>query len=54
MEELDKAILQMRAKGAPGPDDITPTFLKALRPRARQELIDILNLSFSIGKSPQI
>ncbi len=55
MEELDEAILQMRAKGAPGPDDIpSPTFLKSLGPRARQELLDIFNLSFSTGKSPQI
>ncbi len=44
----------MRAKGAPGPDDIPPTFLKALGPRARQELLDIFNPSFSTGKSPQV
>ncbi len=54
MEELDEAILKMRAKGAPGPDDIPPTFLKVLGPRARQELLDICNLSSSTGKSPQI
>ncbi len=54
MEELDEAILQMRAICAPGPDDIPPTFLKALGRRARLELLDIYNLSFSIGKSPQI
>ncbi len=30
------------------------TFLKALGPRARQELLDISNLIFSTGKSPQI
>ncbi len=54
MEELDEAIPQMRAKGAPGPDDIPPTFLKFLGPRTRQELLDIFNLSFSTGKSPQI
>ncbi len=54
MEELDEATLQMRAKGASGPDDIPPTFLKSLGPRARQELLDIFNLSFSTGKSPQI
>ncbi len=54
MEELDEAILQMRAKGAPGPDGIPLTFLQALGPRARQELLDIFNLSFSTGKSPQI
>ncbi len=53
-EELDEAILQMRTKCAPGPDDIPPTFLKALGSRARQELLDIFNLSFSTGRSPQI
>ncbi len=54
MEEPDEAIFQMRAKGAPKPDDIPPTFLKALGPRARQELLDIFNLSFTTGESPQI
>ncbi len=54
MEELDEAILQILAKGAPGPDDIPPTFLNAPGLRARQELLDIFNLSFSTGKSPQI
>ncbi len=54
MEEFDEAILQMRAKGASGTDDIHPTFLKAPGPRARQELLDIFNHSFSTGKSPQI
>ncbi len=44
----------MRAKSATGPDDIPPTFLKTLGPRARQELLDIFHLSFSTGKSPQI
>ncbi len=53
-DELGKAILQMRAKGAPEPDDIPPTFLKTLVPRARQELLDIFNLNFSTGNSPQI
>ncbi len=46
--------LLMLAKGAPGPDDIPPTFLKALGPRAIEELLDIVKLSFSTGKSPQI
>ncbi len=31
-----------------------PTFLKALGPRARQELLGIFNRSFFSGKSPQI
>ncbi len=53
-EEHDEAILQVRAKGAPGPGEIPPTFLKPLGPRARQELLDVFNLSFSTGKSAQI
>ncbi len=53
-EELDEAILQMRAKSTTGPDHIPPTFLKTLGPRARQELLDIFDLSFSTVKSPQI
>ncbi len=52
MEEPDEAILPMRAKGARGPDDIPPTFLKALGPRAEQGLLDIFNLSIS-SASPQ-
>ncbi len=34
--------------------DIPPTFLKVLGPRTRQQLLDILNLSFSKGNSTQI
>ncbi len=44
----------MPAKGAPGPGDIPPTFIKSLGSRAKQELLDIFNLSSSTGKSPQI
>ncbi len=44
----------MRSKGAPGPDDIPPTFLKALGPRAKNELLEIFNCSFATGTSPQI
>ncbi len=51
MQELDEAILQMRANGAPGPDDFPSTFLKALGPRARQELLDIFNLTCSTKES---
>ncbi len=37
----------MRRKGAAGPDDIPPTFLKALGPTAKTELLSIFNESFS-------
>ncbi len=51
-DDLDEAILQMRVNSAPGSDDIPFTFITALGPRATQELLDIVNLSFSTGKSP--
>ncbi len=54
MEELDEAIRQMCNQGTRGPDDFPLTFLKAPGPRARQELLDIFNFSFSTGRSPQI
>ncbi len=52
--ELDRAILQMRSMGAPVPDDIPPTFLKALCPREKSEMLEIFNCSFASGTSPQI
>ena len=54
MRELDKAIKSMRAKGAAGPDDVPPPFLKALGPFAKSELLDIFNQSFLNGELPQI
>ncbi len=44
----------MRRKGAAGPDDIPPTFLKALGPTAKTELLSIFNDSFSKGVVPGI
>ncbi len=44
----------MRAKGAPGPDDIPPMILKERSPRAKSELLEIFNCSFATGTSPQI
>ena len=43
MVELKTALSNMRRKGAPGPDDITPAFLKELGPVALQELLDLSN-----------
>ena len=54
MRELDKAIKSMRAKGAAGPDDVPPYFLKALGLLAKSELLDIFNQSFLNGELPQI
>ncbi len=44
----------MRRKGTAGPDDIPPTFLKALGPTAKTELLSIFNESFSKGDVPGI
>jgi ribonuclease HI len=54
MDELTQAIKQMKAKGAYGPDDIPPTFLKALGPIALAELLSIFNIAFELGICPQI
>ncbi len=43
----------MRSKGAPGPDDIPPVFLKALGPRAKNELLEIFNCIFATRTSPK-
>ncbi len=44
----------MRSKGAAGPDDIPPTFLKAIGPKAMAELLSIFNDSFSKRVVPGI
>ena len=52
-EELDRALNKMKTKGACGPDDIPPTFLQALGPLAKEELLDIFNSLFKNGICPQ-
>ena len=52
--ELRSAIASMKPKGAPGPDDIPPTFLKHLGPTAFEWLLHIYNLSLRSGDIPQI
>ena len=47
MKELTTAIKHMITKDAAGPDDIPPTFLKALGQEARKELLDISNESLN-------
>jgi ribonuclease HI len=54
MRELKKALSKMKRKGAPGPDDIPPAFLKELGPRALGVLLDIFNESFALAECPQI
>ena len=46
MFELLSVIQKMKQKGAAGPDNIPPTFLKSLGPLALQELLSIFNASF--------
>ena len=44
----------MKGKGAAGPDNIPPSFLKTLGPLALQELLSIFNSSFSLAHCPRI
>ena len=44
----------MKGKGAAGPDNIPPSFLKSLGPLALQELLSIFNSSFSLAHCPRI
>ena len=41
--KLTSAIQKMECKGAAGPDDFPPTFLKTLGPITLQELLEIFN-----------
>ena len=52
LSELKVAIDSMKAKGAPGRDNISPRFVKALGPIALSYLLDIINESWSYGRCP--
>ena len=54
LKELNKAAKRMRTKGAAGPDKITPAFIKAFGPVARDELLEMFNLSWRQGACPQL
>ena len=54
MQELQAALHKMRRKGAPGPDDIPPAFLKELGTKALEVLLSIYNDSFWLAACPQI
>ena len=54
MSEPLSAIKKMKGKGATGPDNIPPSFLKSLGPLALQELLSIFNSSFSLSHCPRI
>ena len=54
MSEQQSAIKKKKGKGAAGPDNIPPSFLKSLGPLALQELLFIFNSSFSLAHCPRI
>ena len=53
IEELKRAIKYMKTKGAAGPDDFQPIFLKELGQETSSELLTLFNMSFNTGKFPQ-
>ena len=54
MKELKRAISKLKTKGAAGPDNIPPSFLKALSEQTLHTLLDIFNDSFHLATVPQI
>ena len=52
MSELQSAIKKMKGKGAAGPANIPPSFLKSLGPLTLQELLSFFNSSFSLAHCP--
>ena len=53
MEELTAAIKEMKAKGAAGPDLVSPRFIKALGPKALDWLLWCINRAWAGGTVPQ-
>ena len=53
LDDLNRAIKKMRSRVAAGPDDVPPTFLKALGPAAKEELLSIFNQCFNKAEVPQ-
>ena len=54
MAELKAAIAKMKARGAPGPDNISPALLKHLGPGALCFLLSIFNESLRNSEIPQV
>ena len=54
MGELLSAIKKMRSKGAAGPDNIPPSYLKSLGPLVLHNLLSIFNSRFSLAHCPRI
>ena len=53
MQEFKRAIASMQPRGAPGPDKVSPSFLKHLGPRAMSQLLRLFNLSYTQANTPQ-
>ena len=53
INELKKAIKQLKKKKSPGPDNITNEMLQHLGDTALHKLLDIFNLSWKQGQVPQ-
>jgi len=53
MKDLKHALKKMKRRGAPGADEIPPSFLKELGPKALSELLFICNCSFQGADIPQ-
>ena len=52
-EELRTALANMKPRGAPGPDNISPALLQNLGPTARAKLLDLANISLHSSTLPQ-
>ena len=53
MLELEKALASMQSRGAAGPDEITPAFIKALGHNAKCALLALYNDSWNHAAVPQ-
>ena len=54
MYELNKAILKLKSKKAPGPDGITNEMIKHLSNKAKENLLFIFNQSWKAGTFPNV
>ncbi len=52
-EELRTALANMKPRGAPGPDNITPAMLQHLGPTARSKLLELANATLHSCTLPQ-
>ena len=52
--EINKIISKFQNKKSPGPDNITPKLLKAIKDEISDPLLYLFNLSFSSGIVPNL